>query len=59
MGTYLEYLLPVIGLALLAGGWMAQQIIAKKMKVKNHIDRTSGCCGACGDKAECSTDRAH
>jgi hypothetical protein len=52
--TWMTYMIPVIGLALLAAGWMGVQILAKKMEVKNHIDQTSGCCGACSNKDTCS-----
>jgi len=50
----LSYIIPLIGFTLMVAGWMGVQILAKKMKTKNHIDNTSGCCGACENKASCS-----
>jgi hypothetical protein len=53
MEIYLQYVIPVLAFALLAAGWMGMQILAKKMKVKNHIDSTGGCCGACENRNVC------
>ena len=48
----IEYILPILALTVLAAGWMGVQILAKRMKTKNHIDDAS-CCGACQGKSEC------
>jgi hypothetical protein len=50
MEAIIQYLIPVLALTALAAGWMAVQLIARRMKVKNHIDNGGGCCGACGSK---------
>ena len=52
MNEFLQYLIPVLALTVLAGGWMGVQLLAKKMQTKNHIDQTS-CCGACEGKEAC------
>jgi hypothetical protein len=51
--TFVEYLIPVLALTLLVAGWMGMQLLAKKMKVKNHIDHRGGCCGACSGDDDC------
>jgi hypothetical protein len=53
MEEIFSYLIPVLAITALTAGWMAVQMLAKSMKVKNHIDRTSGCCGACDNKDTC------
>ncbi|NQV52921.1 MAG: hypothetical protein HQ500_07045 [Flavobacteriales bacterium] len=53
MEEMIQYLIPVFALAALAGGWMGVQIVAKKLGTKNHIDATTGCCGACANKDSC------
>lgn len=53
MEDLMRYVIPVAALAALAAGWMGMQLIARRMKVKNHIDH-GGCCGACGDRASCT-----
>lgn len=57
MENYLQYILPVLAMAVLAAFWAATQMLAKKMNVKNHIDNTTGCCGACDNKNACSENR--
>ena len=54
MENYLEYVLPVLAFALLAAGWMAMQLLAKKNGTKNLIDNGGGCCGDCEKKDTCS-----
>lgn len=54
-----KYLVAILSLALLAAGWMAVQILAKRLNVKNHIDQTSGCCGACSNKNSCEKQIEH
>lgn len=52
----LNYFVPLLAFTLLSAGWMGVQILAKKMKTKNHIDNTHGCCGACTNKTNCSNN---
>ena len=47
MNEYLQYLIPVLAVTFLAAGWAAVQLLARKMKTKNHIDNNAGCCGSC------------
>jgi hypothetical protein len=42
-----QYILPILFLTLLCAGWVVVQIIAKKMKTKNHFDHLG--------KGECMT----
>jgi hypothetical protein len=48
-----QILIPAVAVALLTGAWMAVQLLARKMQTKNHIDQTSGCCGACSNRDSC------
>ncbi len=54
MNNFILYIIPVLGLAVLAAGCMGIQILAKRMNVKNHIDHPDGCCGACANRNSCS-----
>ncbi len=55
MAQFLQYSIPILVLTFVAGGWAGVQLLAKKMKTKNHIDQTTGCCGNCtGDGENCS-----
>ncbi|MDH5398025.1 MAG: hypothetical protein OEX02_07755 [Cyclobacteriaceae bacterium] len=42
-------IVPVVAVAVLAGGWAAVQVLAKRMGTKNHIEHG----GACGGKCTC------
>ncbi|MCB0654916.1 MAG: hypothetical protein KDC57_02205 [Saprospiraceae bacterium] len=53
MDTFIQYLIPIIALGLLAAGWMGMQLWAKRNEVKNHIDHQGGCCGACSNRDQC------
>jgi len=55
----MKYLIPILFVAALSAGWVVVQLIAKKMKTKNHMDNLGkgGCmtctCGAAeGDVCE-------
>lgn len=50
-------LLPVFILAMLTAAWMGVQLLAKRSKIKNHIDDGGGCCGACDlkEKGQCDS----
>jgi hypothetical protein len=48
MNEIIHYLIPILALTFLAAGWAAVQLLARKMKTKNHIDNAGGCCGSCG-----------
>jgi hypothetical protein len=43
----MEYIIPILFVALLCAGWVAVQMIAKKMKTKNHFDHLNNACGNC------------
>ncbi|MCB0620581.1 MAG: hypothetical protein KDC43_00555 [Saprospiraceae bacterium] len=43
----MQTLLPILALALLAAGWAAVQLLARKLGTKNHIEHSSSCCGSC------------
>lgn len=53
MNEFLQYIIPVLAVTFLAAGWAAVQILAKRMKTKNHIDNGGGCCGACENRDSC------
>lgn len=55
MDNITEYLIPVLAFTLLCAGWIMVQMVAKKMRIKNHIDG-GGCCGACDEKAKGTCD---
>ena len=52
MENYLTYIVPVFAMAFLAAAWMAVQLLARKMKTKNHIEDFKGCCGVCEKKKQ-------
>ncbi len=43
----LGYIIPILFVAFLCAGWVVVQIIAKKMKTKNHFDHLNSSCGNC------------
>ncbi len=44
----IKYILPILFIAALSAGWVIVQLIAKKMKTKNHIDNLgNGECMSC------------
>lgn len=51
------YIYPVFAFAMLTAGWMAVQLLARKVGTKNHIEDGGGCCGACEKKDVCSKDK--
>lgn len=57
MEKYLMYIYPVFAFAMLTAGWMAVQLLARKIGTKNHIEDGGGCCGACEKKDTCSKDK--
>lgn len=50
---FISHLMPILALTGLTAGWMGVQILAKRMKTKNHIDH-GGCCGAFSNKESCT-----
>jgi hypothetical protein len=43
-----QYIIPIFALAALCAGWVVVQLIAQKMKTKNHFDDLDGStCGKC------------
>ncbi len=60
MEKILFYLIPVLAFALLAAGWMAVQLLARKVGTKNHLEDGGGCCGACEKRDRCAkNEHAH
>ena len=56
--TTAQYIIPVISLAALCGGWVAVQLLARRMKTKNHFDHLNSSCGHCtcgGVEGNCTT----
>ncbi len=43
----IKYIIIILFLAVLCAGWVVVQIIAKKMKTKNHFDHLNSACGHC------------
>jgi len=56
----LEYLIPILFVSLISAGWVVVQLIARKMKTKNHFDHLdSSSCGHCtcgGVEGCCTSD---
>ena len=38
----MKYIIPILAVAALCAGWVVVQLLAKKMKTKNHFDNLSG-----------------
>jgi hypothetical protein len=57
MNQILDFLVAIVGMAVLAGGFMGVQLLARKMGIRNHIDH-GGCCGACSDRDSCTRRQA-
>jgi len=49
METLYTYIVPILALTLLSGGWVAVQLLARKMRTKNHIEHG----GTCGNRCTC------
>ena len=47
--TFIQIIGPILILAGLTAGWVAVQLLARKMGTKNHIDNA----GACGNGCTC------
>ena len=43
----LRYIIIILLLGALCAGWVVVQIMAKKMKTKNHFDHLNSACGQC------------
>jgi len=43
----IQYIVPILLIGFLCAGWVVVQIIAKKMKTKNHFDHLNSDCGHC------------
>ena len=43
----IKYLLIITFTAALCGGWIAVQVLARRMKTKNHFDHLNSACGHC------------
>ena len=44
---YLQYIIPVFVLAAMCAGWVIVQLVARKMKTKNHFDDLHAGDGTC------------
>lgn len=53
MEKLLPHLLAITLLSLLCMGWIGVQMLARKMKTKNHFDDRPGC-GTCSGTGECT-----
>jgi hypothetical protein len=53
----LQYIIPILLVSFLSAGWVVVQLIARKMKTKNHFDNLdSSSCGQCtcgGAEGDC------
>lgn len=52
----MQYIIPILFLTVLCAGWVVVQIIAKKMKTKNHFDNLTSCghCNCGGNEDNCT-----
>lgn len=48
-----QYIIGILGATCLASGWIGVQIIARKMKTKNHFDNMPSSCSDLGRNCEC------
>jgi hypothetical protein len=59
----LQYIIPILFVTFLTAGWVGVQLLARKMKTKNHFDDLdSSTCGQCtcnGSGDNCATDAHH
>lgn len=55
----LQYIIAILSLSLLAAGWVGVQILARKMKTKNHFDNLNSCghCSCGGAEGTCHLDK--
>ncbi len=55
---YINYIIPVLVLSVLCAGWVVVQIIARKMKTKNHFDDLGkgGCANCTCGGLDCEED---
>jgi len=44
---YIEYIIPIVSVAVLCAAWVMVQLLAKKLKTKNHFDDLNDSCGNC------------
>ena len=47
MPSITVYLISIFVLAILSGGWVAVQLLARKMRTKNHIEHGGSCGNGC------------
>jgi hypothetical protein len=43
----MQFIIPIMGLSALCAGWVLVQLLARKMKTKNHFDDLNSSCGHC------------
>ena len=44
---YLLHIISVLVLAFLTAGWLAVQLLARRIGTKNHFENATTCCGFC------------
>lgn len=55
----IKYIIPILFVAILSAGWVVVQLVAKKMKTKNHMDNLGkgGCMTCtCGAEGTCEKE---
>ena len=55
----MQYIIPILFMSALCAGWVLVQLLAKKMKTKNHFDHLNSSCGSCncgGGAGVCTND---
>jgi hypothetical protein len=43
----IDHIIAILVLTALCGGFVLVQLLAQKMRTKNHIDKITNCCGDC------------
>ena len=57
----MTYIIAILTLCALCAGWVLVQILAKKLKTKNHFDHLNSACGHCtcgGVEQFCQADES-
>ncbi len=55
----MKYLIIILAVGVLCAGWVLVQILAKKLKTKNHFEHLNSSCGGCtcgGEGYACNAD---
>lgn len=57
----MTYIISILTLCALCAGWVLVQMLAKKMKTKNHFDHLNSACGHCtcgGVESSCRVEES-